>query len=74
MLKVFVATSRTQGDSPSDFSFVPDDELVGRYSMVCNSERPDGSGCGCGQAFAGFLTHAGTTTAMVMERDMTDAE
>jgi hypothetical protein len=74
MLKIFVSTLRTQGFVPGDFCFVPEGELVGRYSMVCDLEKPDGSGCGCGQAFAGFVTHTGTTTAMVVERDMTELE
>ena len=74
MLKVFVSTQYTQGDLAGDFSFVPDGELVGRYSLVCDLERPDGSGCGCGQAFGGFITHTGTTTAMVVERNITELD
>jgi hypothetical protein len=74
MLKLFVATLCTQGEVPGDFCFVPEGELVGRYSMVCDLEKADGSGCGCGRAFAGFVTHTGTTTAMVVERDMTELE
>jgi hypothetical protein len=74
MLKVLVSTLSTQGDMPGDFCFVPSGELVGRYSLVCDSEKEDGSGCGCGQAFGGFSTHQGTTTAMVVERDMTELE
>ena len=74
MLKVFVSTQSTQGTMPDDFSFVPDGELVGRYSLVCDLEGPERPGCGCGQAFGGFVTHAGTTTAMVVERDMTELD
>lgn len=74
MLKVFVSTRSTQGDQPGDFCYVPTNELVGRYSIVCDSERSDGSGCGCGRSFGGFVTHQGTTTAMVVERDMTELE
>lgn len=75
IMKVFVSTRTTQGDVPGDFCFVPANELVGRYSPVCDDEKPDGSGvCGCGQAFAGFTTHSGTTTAVVAERDMTELD
>ncbi|HEX2784208.1 MAG TPA: hypothetical protein VHN36_11520 [Ilumatobacteraceae bacterium] len=74
MLKMFVATLCTQGDVPGDFCFVPEGELVGRYSIVCDLEKVDGSGCGCGRAFGGFVTHAGTTTAIVVERDMSELE
>ena len=74
MLNVLVSTLETQGSVPGDFSYVPAGELVGRYSLVCDSERPDGTGCGCGRAFGGFTTHRSTTTAMVVERDMTEAD
>jgi hypothetical protein len=74
MIKVLVATTETQGDHPGDFCFVPDGELVARYGMVCDDERPDGSGCGCGRSFSGFDTHRATTSAMVVEKDMTREE
>lgn len=74
-MKVFVSTTTTQGDLPTDFCFVPANELVGRYSLVCDGEKPDGSGgCGCGRAFEGFATHLGTTTAMVVDRERTELE
>ena len=73
-MKIFVSTQFTQGDSPGDFCFVPEGEVVGRYAFVCDLEKPDGSGCGCGQAFGGFDTHTGTTTAMVVEANMTELE
>lgn len=69
-LKVLVATAQTQGDEPGDFSFVPEGELVGRYGVVCASSRA----CGCGRAFSGFTTHRGTTSAMIVERAMTEAD
>ncbi len=73
-MKIFVSTRTTQGDVPGDFCFVPEGELVGRYTFVCDLERPDGSGCGCGQAFGGFDTHMGTTTAIVVEANITELE
>jgi hypothetical protein len=74
MLNVFVSTTIAQGSVVGDFCFVPAGELVGRYSMVCDDEKRDGSECGCGRAFGGFDTHMGTTTAMVVQRDMTELE
>ncbi len=74
MLKAFVSTLITQGDRPGDFCFVPADELVGRQALVCDLEKPDGSGCGCGQAFGGFTSHTGTTSAMVTSLDITERE
>lgn len=72
MTKVLVSTTVSQGQAPGDFCWVPDGELVARYGMVCDDERPDGSGCGCGRSFAGLTTHKGTTTAMVIESTMTE--
>jgi len=72
MTKVLVSTTVSQGQAPGDFCWVPDGELVARYGMVCDSERPDGTGCGCGRAFSGLTTHNGTTTAMVVESTMTE--
>ena len=74
MINVLVSTTVTQGAAPGDFCWVPEGELVARYGVVCARERPDGSGCGCGRAFAGFTTHRATTTAMVVQVDMTEAE
>ncbi len=74
MINVLVSTTVSQGNAPGDFCWVPEGELVARYGMVCASERPDGTGCGCGRAFGGFTTHRSTTTAMVVEADMTEAE
>lgn len=74
MINVLVSTTVTQGAAPGDFCWVPEGELVARYGVVCASERPDGSGCGCGRAFAGLTTHKATTTAMVVQLDMTEAQ
>jgi len=74
MTKVLVSTTVSQGRAHGDFCWVPEGELVARYQMVCDSERPDGSGCGCGRSFAGFVTHKGTTTAMVVESNLTEDE
>ena len=73
MINVLVSTTETQGAAPGDFCWVPEGELVARYGVVCASERPDGSGCGCGRAFGGFTTHKSTTTAKVVAADLTEA-
>lgn len=73
-MKVLVATSRTQGDDPGDFTWVPDGELV-YLGFVCDRDRrdPDG-GCGCGRAFHGMTSHVGTTTAEVWDDPIMTAE
>jgi hypothetical protein len=72
-MKVFVSTRATQGDTPGDFCFVPEGELVGRHHMVCDCCRYD-DGCGCGRAFSGFVTRKGTTSAIVAERTISESE
>ena len=74
MVNVLISTTQSQGERPGDFSWVPDGELVARYGFVCDSERPDGSGCGCGRAFGGFTTHKSTTSAMVVASELTESE
>jgi len=72
MINVLVSTKVSQGAVPGDCCWVPEGELVARDGVVCASERPDGSGCGCGRGFGGFTTHKGTTTAMVVESALTE--
>ena len=70
-VKVLTATTQTQGDRASDFSWCTDGEVVA-LSVTCSTDRqqgPDG-GCGCGRSFTGLSSHRGTTTAMV--RDIED--
>ena len=47
---------------------------MARYGLVCDSETSDGRGCGCGRGFPGLQTHKATTTVMVVDRDITEAE
>jgi hypothetical protein len=69
-MKVLTATTRTQGQRPSDFTFCAEGELVTPWVMICDrdQENPD-TGCGCGRSFAGLNTHRGTTTAAVRNID-----
>ncbi len=71
LLPVLLATYRTQGQRSNDFASVGDCELV-TLASICDRDRgnPDG-GCGCGRAFAGLGSHKATTTAIVVEMDMT---
>lgn len=74
MLKVMVSNGPAQLGRAGDFSWVPEGELVARYGVVCDDERPDGGGCGCGRSFSGLTTFKGTTTAVLVARDVTAAE
>lgn len=73
-MRVLVATSTTNGDLPGDYDFCLAGELV--YMMdPCAWDRrdPDG-GCGCGRGFAGSSSHRATTTAQVVETDLSEAD
>lgn len=73
-LAVLVAATRTQGKRPSDFLACSPGELVD-LSSSCDRDRgdPDG-GCGCLRSFTGLTSRRATTTAEVVEREMTVAD
>ena len=68
-MKVFVATSRTQGQRTNDFDFVPDGELLYR-GWECDGEDVDGS-CGCRRCMSGIVCCKGTTTFTVVDIPIT---
>jgi hypothetical protein len=66
-VKLLVATGRTQGQRPNDYSWAIDGELV-FIGLVCCVDRYDADGaCGCGRAFSGLVSCKATTTAEVRE-------
>jgi hypothetical protein len=67
-MKVLIATKRTQGAMPGDYSWALEGELVTPISMACSS--PDS--CGCGRGFPGLASARATTTALVVERPEVD--
>ena len=69
---VLAATHQTNGDLPGDFDYCVEGELV-YLQDPCDRDRrdPDG-GCGCGRAFSGMSSRRATTTARVIEVDMTE--
>lgn len=69
-MKLLTATSRTQGQRDSDFTYCVEGELVIVVDMICERDRedPDG-GCGCGRSFAGLNSSKATTTALVADLD-----
>lgn len=80
-MKLLTATSRTQGQRPSDYAWCVEGEIVTPARIICASDRQEGpdGGCGCGRGFAGLNSHKATTTAMVREisgytfEDLTEA-
>jgi hypothetical protein len=71
-MKVLVATTQKQGQRKSDFAHATEGEFVS-FAMECDGESVDGR-CGCRRSFAGFVSHKATTTAMVVEMDLTEAQ
>lgn len=72
MLKYFVSTHRTQGQRDNDSHSIPDVELVDLAS-TCHDD-PDNRICGCARSFVGFDSRQTTTTAEIVESDMTPTE
>jgi hypothetical protein len=68
-LKVFVATRRTQGRRDNDFAHHDSPELVD-LARTCDQDTAE-SAYGCGRAFTGLSSGKVTTTAEVVERDLT---
>jgi hypothetical protein len=70
-MKILVATALAQGNASNDYHYCVEGELVW-IQEPCDRDRknPDGP-CGCGRGFAGAASHKATTTAAVMESEMT---
>jgi len=73
MTKVLVSTKETQGKRCSDFSHVPEGEIVQFPMIECSNESIDG-GCGCRRSMSGVETHKATTTMKIMEMDLDPEE
>jgi hypothetical protein len=70
-MKVLVATTLTQGIDDDDNHYCVEGELVW-IQEPCDRDKNDPDGpCGCGRGFAGAASHRATTTAMVVESEMT---
>jgi hypothetical protein len=73
-VRILVATGFTQGTEPNDYHYCIEGELVWVQEPCARGrDDPDGA-CGCGRGFAGAASHRATTTAMVVESEMTREE
>jgi hypothetical protein len=73
-MKILVATALTQGMASNDYHYCVEGELVWIQEPCARGrDNPDG-GCGCGRGFAGAASHRATTTALVVESEMTRAD
>lgn len=60
MIKVLVATSKTQGARDNDYNWCIEQELVW-FPPICRSSKVNGpdDSCGCGRGFGGLNSHRG---------------
>lgn len=73
-MRILVATGLTQGVKPNDYHHCVEGELVW-IQEPCSRDKDDPDGpCGCGRGFAGASSHRATTTAMVVESEMSREE
>jgi len=63
MIKILLSTNETQGLRKSDFSIVPDGEIV-VFTAECDGEEIDGS-CGCRRCVDSIVSGMGITTFQV---------
>jgi hypothetical protein len=64
-VKIIIVTSRTQGQRPGDFNFVPEGEVVIVSDCDCLHK-----GCEYSRSMIGVLCGKGTTTMKVVESDL----
>lgn len=73
-MKILVATRLTQGTAPTDYHHCVEGELVWIQEPCDRDLRDPSMPCGCGRGFAGAASHRATTTAMVVDTEMTREE
>ncbi|WP_442880714.1 DUF7715 family protein [Aeromicrobium sp.] len=73
-MKVLTATTLTNGERDNDFDWCTPGELV-MFGAICDCDQLDpDNGCGCGRAFAGVHSHRATTTALIEDRAISEAD
>lgn len=70
-MKILTPTGGAQGTSPSDYHYCVEGELVWLQDPCDRDLNDPDDGCGCSRGFAGAASHRATTTAMVVDSDMT---
>ena len=71
-MRVLVATNKTNGDIPGDYGFCVEGELVYLQDPCARDRRDPDGGCGCGRGFCGTNSHRATTTAMVVDSELSE--
>lgn len=74
-MRVLVATKQTNGAVDGDYHYCVEGEIVYMQEPCGRDTRdPDSPGCGCGRAFSGTNSHVATSTALVIDSDLSEAE
>ena len=73
IMRVLVATTRTNGALKTDVDHCIEGELVS-IDEYCDCCRIDPDSCGCGLAFSGLNSHRMTTTAQVAQVPLSESE
>ena len=73
-MRILVATGLTQGVKHDDYHYCIEGELVWVQEPCAKDKNDPGGPCGCGRGFAGAASHRATTTAIVVESEMTRAQ
>jgi hypothetical protein len=73
-MKILVATALTQGLRPGDYNYCLEGELVWVQEPCDRDKRNPDMPCGCGRGLAGVASHRATTTARIVESDLTREE
>lgn len=73
-MRMLVATNLTNGDSPNDFDYCVEGELVYLQEPCARDQRDPNGSCGCGRSFAGLSSHRSTTTALVVDTELTEED
>jgi hypothetical protein len=68
-MRIIVATNERQGERPGDFCEADEGEIV--IPVLCDGTH---DGCSCDRLFIGVRTGKDTTTAAVVESDMSAEE
>jgi hypothetical protein len=74
-MRLLIATARTQGDRRTDLAHAKDGELVWIPDLCPRAIlRPGEPVCMCARSFVGVSSGAPTTTALVVETDLSRRE
>ena len=73
-MKILVATGLTQGSGSGDYNYCVEGELVWIQEPCDRDRRDPDMPCGCGRGFAGAASHRATTTARIVESELTREE